>query len=572
MNFQPTRLASVMAAALLLGIASAPVKAQTAASDDVTVELIQLLVEQGVLQQAQANALLQRAQAKAQAKAAEAQAAADPGAAIAQPGDVRVPYIPASVRKQIQQEVKEDMMAQAKSENWAQPNTFPDWVSRITVDGDVRVRNESRLFDDRNSNEIVDFNRFNENGPIATVVGNEQNPFDLPWMNTRQDRRNLWRFRARLGVKAEIADEWTAGIRLASGSDNNPVSTSDTLGGGMGKKDIWLDQVYMTYRPTPWAAITAGRASNPFQSTDMLYSDDLQFDGISAKLSHAFEDRPVTVFGNVGAFALEYANNPWRSDTNSEGRSENKWLLGGQIGAAWKPSQDDTLTGAVAYYRFENIAGRRSSGCTVFTSSDACDTDWSRPAFMQKGNTLFLLRDIRQWSADPADWNEWQYVGLASKFNLLDLNMSWETKIIDGMGFRLDGNYIRNLAYNKDEMIRRAGGTGNIVNSRDNLNDIESGPNAWSLQATVGRGLKLESKGDWRAFAGYKYIEPDAFPDGYNDSGFHLGGTNARGYFLGGAYAFDKNVWGQFSWSSSKEVYGAPLSVDLVRFDLNARF
>ena len=59
----------------------------------------------------------------------------------------------------------------------------------------------------------------------------------------------------------------------------------------------------------------------------------------------------------------------------------------------------------------------------MYSASDVCDTDWSRPSFMQKGNTLFLLRDIRQWSSDPADWNEWQYVGLASEFNLLDVNL-----------------------------------------------------------------------------------------------------------------------------------------------------
>ena len=65
---------------------------------------------------------------------------------MAQAGDVRVPYIPQTVRDQIRDEVKAEVMTQAKEENWAQPNTFPDWVSRITVEGDVRVRDESRLY------------------------------------------------------------------------------------------------------------------------------------------------------------------------------------------------------------------------------------------------------------------------------------------------------------------------------------------------------------------------------------------------------------------------------------------
>ncbi|GGY04419.1 putative porin [Paludibacterium paludis] len=576
MNFQPTRLASMMAVALTFGAAQAPAHANaTGGKGDVTVELIELLVQTGVLKKEQAGTLLERAQANALAKAA--QPMADPGAALAQPGDVRVPYIPQSVRKQIQQEVKAEMMEQARAENWAQPSTFPDWVSRITLEGDVRVRNESRLFDSRNSNEIIDFTAFNDKGPAATVVGNQRNPFDLPYLNTRQDRRNLWRYRARFGVKAAITDNWSAGIRLASGSDKNPVSTSDTFGEGMGKKEFWLDQAYISYRPAKWATVTAGRAASPFLSTDMLFSDDLQFDGVSAKFAHDLGGGPVSLFGGFGAFALDYAKNRWRSETGTEGKSENKWLFGAQLGGKWKPDNDNTLTGALAYYRFQNIAGQRSSPCTLYSKSDVCDSDWSKPAFMQKGNTLFLLRDIRQWSPDPAKWNEWQYVGLASRFNLLDVNLSWDTRLFGGMGLRVDGNFVRNLAYDKMEMVRRAGGLSNIATNAagtqaTGTTDIKSGPNAWMLQATFGRGLKLENARDWRVFAGYKYIQPDALPDGYNDSGFHMGGTNAKGYQLGAAYAFDKNVYGQFSWSSAKEIYGAPLSIDVVRFDLNARF
>ena len=59
-------------------------------------------------------------------------------------------------------------------------------------------------------------------------------------------------------------------------------------------------------------------------------------------------------------------------------------------------------------------------------------------------------------------------------------------------------------------------------------------------------------------------------PDGFNDSSFHQGGTNARGYYIGGSYAFDKNVYGVLRWMS-KEVY-APLAIDTMQFEINARF
>lgn len=73
-------------------------------------------------------------------------------------------------------------------------------------------------------------------------------------------------------------------------------------------------------------------------------------------------------------------------------------------------------------------------------------------------------------------------------------------------------------------------------------------------------------------YAGYKYIQPDALPDAYNDSSFHLGGTNAKGYYLGANYALTGNVSVEGRWSSSDEVYGDPLSINVFQLDLNARF
>jgi len=578
MKLQPTRLASALAVALALAAGQAAAQPAAQPSSNATINLIRLLVQQGVLKQEQADALVQQAEAEAaQASQAGAATAGAAGAALAQPGDVRVPYIPETVREGIRDEVKAEVMAQAKAENWAQPNTFPDWVSRITVEGDVRARYESRFFDSGNSNEIIDYAKWNPNGPIQTVFQNQQYGEDLPILNSRKDRRNLWRIRARLGVKAQLSDQWMAGIRLATGSDDSPVSTTDTLGGGMSKKDIWLDQAYLTYRPRDWATLTAGRAANPFVSTDMLYSGDLNFDGISAVFKKPLPGRPVTLFGTLGAFALEYSNNPWNYDDQAEGDSENKWLLGAQMGAEWKINTRNTVRGSLAYYYFDNITGQRSSPCELFSSADVCNTDWSAPSFMQKGNTLFLLRNVQSRSADPDDWNEWQYVGLASKFNLLDVNLDWQTELFDGLGLRLNGNYIRNLAYDKDEMIRRADGLYNIASNGTYLEDgtptgVKSGPNAWMMQATLGRGIDLRDKGDWMVFAGYKYIQPDALPDAFNDSTFHLGGTNARGYFLGGGYAFDKNVYGMLRWTSTKEVYGPPLAIDTVQVEVNARF
>ncbi|RWA45845.1 hypothetical protein AU476_38350 [Cupriavidus sp. UYMSc13B] len=345
----------------------------------------------------------------------------------------------------------------------------------------------------------------------------------------------------RLGVLADISDSVKAGVRIATGNDDSPVSTNQTLGGGLAKKDVWLDQGWLSYRPAEWVNLTGGRFGNPFVSSDTLFSNDLNFDGIAAQFDKAIPDKDVSLFGTLGFIPLEYSADSTPKHSQQKMKSENKWLLGAQFGASWKVNTDNRLRGALAYYDFRNVSGQVSEPCALYAGADGCSTDWTRPAFMQKGNTLMLLRNIALNPLDPANTPQPQYVGLASEFQLIDLNLRWDTRVA-GYGLRLDANYIRNLAYSEDDMWARA--NGGIVNNFSGSGgttraDFRSGGNAYMFQATFGKPSPA-ARGDWNVLAGYKRIEPDAMPDGYNDPTFHQGGTNARGYYLGGSYAFDK--------------------------------
>lgn len=539
--------------------------AAPAPSENATINLIRLLVQQGVLKQDQADGLIAQAEREAvQARQATTAVAATPAGA---PGDVRVQYVPNIVREQIRDQVKAEVMATAKQENWAQPNTFPDWVSRISFDGDIRLRDESRYYSGTNSNEIVDFARLNDKGPYDV---NPNSSSSLPpLLNTREDRENLFRLRARLGMKAVIAPQWTAGIRIGTGSDNNPVSTTQTLGGGFGKKDIWLDQGYLTWKPSDELTLTGGRFANPFFSTDLLYSGDLNFDGVAANFNHKL-NQDWGVFGTVGAFPVEYTNDTSTSNGSDKEESDNKWLYGAQLGANWAINDSNRIKGALAYYRFDDIEGQRSSPCQPWAGDPGCDSDGSRVAFMQKGNTVFLLRDITPNPLNPSTTPQPQYVGLASEFNLLDLNFAWDTDLPEDLKLRSQAHYVHNLGYDEGEMRKRS--AGQFANNLDSDGEVESGANAWMLQFTLGNSLELKREGDWNLFAGYKYIQPDALPDGFNDSSFHLGGTNAKGYFLGGNYGLASNVFATGRWLSSEAVYGAPYDIDVLQLEINTRF
>ncbi|PZU18766.1 MAG: hypothetical protein DI589_23510 [Shinella sp.] len=559
---------TTLATGVALVLASGAAHAQAGSGDSTMIKLIRGLMDSGALKPEVGAALLLEAQREA------APAAATATAVAAQPGDVRVPYIPQSVRDEIREEVKASVMAEARDERWAAPDQVPEWTQRLKVQGDVRVRNESRLYSQRNSDIEVDWARINA-GNGYDVNGNTN--LDLPPLrNSRQDRNNSWRIRARLGVVAELGEHTRAGVRLATGNDNGPVSTTQTLGGGLGKKDVWLDQAWLSWSPLAGLDIQGGRFGNPYWSTDTLFSNDLNFDGMAIKYAHPIGGDGLSLFATLGLTPLEYSSDSFPSTSQNKMKSENKWLNGLQVGADWQFGDAQKLRAAVGYYDFRNIAGEYSQPCALYAGADYCSSDWTRPAFMQKGNTLMLLRNIAVNPLDPANTPMPQYVGLASEFELLDLNLAWETPLFDGMGLRVEGHAIKNLAYDPKDMWKRAQG-GIVTNLAAPVNgvagpqDIRSGDMAYMAQATFGQ-LALKQAGDWNLALGYKRLEADSLPDAYNDSNFHLGGTNAKGYYLGGSYMFDKNVWLTGRWMAAKEVTGAPLSIDVFQLEVNAGF
>ncbi len=562
-----------LAVALSPGAAAFAQSAPTA-SDKLAVNLVRLLVTQGVLSQGQADALIAQAEQETSAARAAAPIVTLPPAA---PGVVRVPYIPEVVRNQI----KDEIMAQARSENWAQPDALPGWIQTLKWSGDLRLRNEFDVFDKSNTNEFLDFAAFNASGP--TDINPDTNPNGLPFLNTRKNRENLWVLRARLGVDATLSDRVQVGVRLATGRDNGPVSTNNTLGGGFSKKDLWLDRAYVTLTPVSYGSVTLGRMPNPFFSTDLVYDDDLNFDGAVGRVTGALGG--VGLGLTAGALPIDYAAGNFPTNATDKGDSQTKWLFAVQGVASLERSGLRARTG-LAYYRFSGIQGELSAPCALYNGNKQCSTDPRRPASLQKGNTLFLLRDILPNPASPLNFAQPQFVGLTMQYELVDLTGEVSVDLGARHRMTLVGDYVRNLAYDAKDACRYApkGAPVNNVraSAKGNLNPcsapagdqkavLDSGGTGWQVRGTVG-ATRLDQFGDWQLSAGYRYLEADAVMDAFTDSDFHLGGTNAQGYFVGASYALFRNVVIGGRWMSANEVSGAPLAVDVGQIDLNVRF
>lgn len=518
-NLAPVLRATALAAALATGA----VQAQTSERENLevlrqtTLQLIEALVQQGVLPADKAQALIAQAEAKARAAVAEAKKA--------EQNTVRIQFVPESVRQQIANEVREEVVAQAKAERWGDVNAVPEWVDRFRFDGELRLGYQRDMFDEGNAPAFV----FQSAGQSIN--------------NTTVDR-NRERLRARLGVTARVTQDISAALRLTTGSSDDPVSTNQTLGNYGSKYNFALDRAFVRARSAdfmPWATVTAGRVPNPFFSTDLVWDDDLAFDGVALQ----FEDPAASArvwrpFGTVGWFPIQ---NIETSLTNSA-RSQS--LLAAQAGVEWVP--DNKLRGkvALALYDYRNVSGVRNDPGGVSTNA-------TQAAYRQKGNTLFDL-------SNPSAGGPW---GLAKDYRQLNLTGALDYTLWNPVHLIVTGDYVKNIGFSRERSLARTG-----------LN-LKAEDTGYMVRAAVGMPTML-LKGDWQLSLAYRYLEADAVLDAFTDSDFHLGGTNNKGFILGAQYGLSRNTWMSARWLSSREIDSSslnlPLSINTFQINFHARF
>src|SRR5262249_40891691 len=153
--------------------------------------------------------------------------------------------------------------------------------------------------------------------------------------------------------------------------------------------------------------------------------------------------------------------------------------------------------------------------------ADFCDSDVSRPSFAQKGNSYFPLRDIRKTiDNDFGNKFQYQYYGLASSFRDVVLSASLDLGHFHPVHIILDGEYVRNVAWKRDDIASKfvtyynnsipLGAKVPCPQNDPNCTPIYDGGNqGWLARMTIGY-RELKQFGDWNAFVGYKWLESDA--------------------------------------------------------------
>ena len=541
--------------------------------DELTLNLIDLLVQQGIIDRSKADQLI--AQAKAKAKAVRTSSGQTPEAAKqdqavsapmpkpeAEPGEVRVTYVPnfikdeirQDVRKELRDEVVKEVKVQAKNEQWGVPAALPDWVNRFKLSGDMRLRFESDMFgSDNQANSYFDWPLINKKGGITNV--------DDPFLNTTVDRQR-YRMRWRLALDTQITDGLQAGIRLATSNDRNPIAINQTLGQYGEQYEIALDRAFLHYdlmdrqgreRVNVWG----GRFANPWLSSDNLFDMDLSFEGAATTLHLPIGvapagyhipnplgrqtinmgiSKPDQVFLTLGAFPLQ----------EIQLESTDKWMWGAQAGVDWVFAETTRIRGAIGYFDYNNIEARRDPlGSRV--------NDWSAPQFFTKGNSVARISNDVDTSTEP------RLVGLASDFNIIDAIVTVDWSGWGANHVMFTANYSDNMGFDQGEILRRTG------------LDIEPRTQAFQVRVDVGRP-EINRFGDWNVWMAYKYLQRDSVLDAFTDSNFHLSGTDAKGWSLGLNYGLACNTWTNLRWMSTAAIDGPPFDVDVLLADINARF
>lgn len=546
-------------------------------SQNVTINLINRLVERGVLTKADAADLI--AQAEADAERARVEAEQDQGLVV-DDDTVRVTYVPEAVKAEIRDQLRDDVLAQARSEGWANPSAMPDWVSRFKIFGDVRLRYEGVLFPEGNDNtgSFPNFNAINTGAPFD-ISGTQFSPQH----NVDQERQRM-RLRARLGFDVDLEDGFTAGLRIATGETNSPTSTNQSLGGSGGnfsKYSLWLDRGFFKYQiggdPEADFALLFGRFDNPFfTASEIVWDEDVGFDGVAVKAKFPVLEG-LTFFLNGGAFPIFNTDFNFSSNQPAKYESEDKWLYAGQIGFDIKPDKAFNAKVAGAIFDFKKVEGRLSTPYTPLTPLDASDSDATRPSFAQKGNTYMPIRSIIPSALNNFGTSQqYQYFGLASPFRVAMYSARVDFNSFEPFQVSLLGEYARNLDFDREAINATA------VNNRGPLpldeaglptgvGEYEGGDTAWNLSLIVGKAA-FEKAGDWSASVGYRYIESDAVVDAFTESDFGLGGTNMKGYTIGASLALSERVRVSLRWMGATQIAGPPLKTDVVTFDLNAKF
>jgi hypothetical protein len=363
--------------------------------------------------------------------------------------------------QQIGTETKEQVKSEIAAGKYS---SLPQWVQNTKLKGDFRLRYQ---YDHAKT---------------------------LPTSDPKDQHRA--RIRMRLGLESKVNDKLLVGIGIATGksatsadvsSPDTARSTNWTLGDGFGKKPIALDYAFAQYNAAPWLMLIGGKFKNPlWEPGDLIWDTDINPEGGVFKLNKKINSN-TELFLNAGVLAVENSSN-YAADTT---------LFVAQPGAVYKVNDWLSVKGAVAYYGFSGVRGKKLDG-TSGTNSNATINGTANALRYNYKNIIPALE-----------------VTFKEPLKALSLDVPY---------LALFGEYVQNI----DSSVKQ-----------DNT--------GYMLGFKFGKE-KIENWADWQLRYNYAMLGKDAILDILPDSDRYGGKTGMRSHEMMFDWGLGKNTWLGFDY------------------------
>jgi hypothetical protein len=399
-------------------------------------------------------------------------------------------------------------------------------LGNLKFSGDIRLRAESFF---GLSNNLA-------SGSNPAVLGNELTP------------RHRMRVRARLAIRGTIGQEFDWGLRLATGSFADNISTNQTLTDFFNRKPFGLDQAFITYRPrqVPGLKLQGGKFEPPWLFTEMTIDNDLMMEGFNESYSRTSRTSPLKDLTFV-AWQLPFVERNSAFVRNSNGtvnvEQSNRGgrdlaLYGGQVRARIEPSAKVALNLSVAdlyFYGTQYISPVQVWGSQlqlpVTITIPATGTTPAQTVTTQVSISRDLLNAGHgNLGLTNATNNATNRDGrLASGFNLVDILGRVDLKHYKRFPVALLFNFVTNTRV-RDVVVAGPGGADLVLPNNEN--------NAFWGEIQVGQ---TRERGDMQFGYTFMHIEKDAVLTPFNFSDITQQ-SDMRGHRFNFAYAADPRV------------------------------
>lgn len=207
---------------------------------------------------------------------------------------------------------------------WVHADGEETWIDRISVHGDIRLRQEG----------------IDEDG---------------------EESRNRGRYRARLGLAAKVSPNVKVFMQIASGADD-PVSRNVTFDGGFDVDDIGFDLAYVDWAFADGWNFYGGKMKNPLfraGGAPLIWDGDLNPEGFAVKYSKG------ALFANAAGFSVE-----------ERSADDDSLLMAVQVGGKFDLAENMKLTAGVGYFGYSDTIGNEpfydgsSNGNSVDVNGD----------------------------------------------------------------------------------------------------------------------------------------------------------------------------------------------------------